>query len=70
MTDGQYRALITMVEYTARQVVDIKHRFTHMRSTQAQEYRRLREANAELRTRVRALEKENKELHLFVNTKI
>jgi hypothetical protein len=43
MTEGQVKAMFTMLEYLARQVVDIKKRVTIDRSSTAQELRRLRE---------------------------
>lgn len=58
MTDGQIKAMFTMLEYIAKQINTIK-------TENAQQVRRLRESNAALRAEVKRLTKENKELHAF-----
>jgi len=48
MTDGQIKAMFTLLEYLAKQVVDIKRQLSEKRLTQAQAIRYLRERNAKL----------------------
>jgi len=67
MTPNEYKALITMVEYTARQVVALRTDITRLRTDAAQNLRRLRESNAQMKAEIVQLKKENRELHTFIN---
>ena len=70
MTDGQTKALFTLLEYIAKQTVAIRTAQSQKRLQQAAQIRGLRESNATLRVQVQQLTKENKELHVLLNNDI
>ena len=70
MTEGQIKAMFTLLEYTAKQVVEVRKQLAQFRNEKVQNLRRLRESNAQMRTEILTLRKENQELHTFLNQRL
>lgn len=73
MTDGQIKALFTLIEYVARLAVEIRKDTEAIKKVVTRDRdhpRSLRDQNAKLRQEVRDLKKQVKELHILLEKEI
>lgn len=73
MTDGQTKALFTILDYLARLAVEVRKDTEAIKKVVSRDRdhpRNLRDQNARLRQEVRDLKKQVKELHILLEKEI